>query len=112
MHAASCDLSNNPDVEESDESSPVHYHLPPSSQFKHIENFGKAISSDWTSWVQHTASYLNGEFVASQVFSSKSDLQEATKIYSIKAHQEFIVVASSKKLLVLRCKKAKECQCP
>ena len=29
----------------------------------------------------------------------------------IKAHQEFIVVASSKKLLILRCKKTKECQC-
>ena len=42
----------------------------------------------------------------------KSYLQEATKIYSIKAHQEFVVVASSKKLLVLRCKKAEECHCP
>ena len=38
-------------------------------------------------------------------------MQEATNIYSIKAHQEFVVVASSKKFLVLRCKKAKECQC-
>ena len=39
-------------------------------------------------------------------------MQEAAKIYSIKAHKEFVVVASSKKLLVLRCKKAEECQCP
>ena len=38
-------------------------------------------------------------------------MQEAAKIYSIRAHQEFVVVASSKKLLVLRCKKAEECQC-
>ena len=37
-------------------------------------------------------------------------MQEAAKIYSIKAHQEFVVVASSKKLFVLRCKKAEECQ--
>ena len=29
----------------------------------------------------------------------------------MKAHQEFVVVASSEKLLVLRCKKAEECQC-
>ena len=36
----------------------------------------------------------------------------AAKIYLIKAHQEFFVVASSKKFIVLRCKKAKECQCP
>ena len=37
---------------------------------------------------------------------------EAAKIYSIKAYQEFVVVASSKKLFVLRCKKAEECHCP
>ena len=61
--------------------------------------------------MQHSTSYSSGEFVVGQVFNSKSDLQEATKIYSIKAHQEFVVVASSKKLLVLRCKKAEECQC-
>ena len=39
-------------------------------------------------------------------------MQKAAKIYSIKAHQEYVVVASSKKLLVLRCKKAEECHCP
>ena len=53
--------------------------------------------------------HLSGEFVVDQVFNSKSALQEATKIYSIKAHKEFVVVASSKKLLVLICKKAEEC---
>ena len=73
-HAASCDLSNNPDAEEPDESSPVHYDLPPSFQFEHIENFGKHISSDWTPWVQHIAGYLRGEFLVGQVFNSKSDL--------------------------------------
>ena len=36
--AASCDVSNNPDVEEPDESSSVHYHLPPTPQFEHVEN--------------------------------------------------------------------------
>ena len=51
------------------------------------------------------------EFVVGQVFNSKSNLQEATKIYSIKAHQEFVVVGILKKLLVLRYKKAEECQC-
>ena len=95
-HATSCDVSNNPDVEELDESSPVHYHLPPSPQFEHVENFGNAISSDWTLWVQHTTGYSSGEFVADQVFSSKSNFQDVAKIYSIKAHQEFVVVASSK----------------
>ena len=61
--------------------------------------------------MQHTTSYSSGEFVVGYVFNSKSDLQKAAKIYSIKAHQEFVVVASSKKLLILRCKKAEEYQC-
>ena len=38
-------------------------------------------------------------------------MQEAAKIYLTKVHQEFVIFASSKKLLVLRCKKAEECQC-
>ena len=110
-HAAYCDVSNNPDVEESDESSPVHYHLRPTPQFEHVENLGNVISSGWTPWVQNTTGYSSGEFVVGQVFNCKSDLEEVAKIYSIKAHQEFVVVASSKKLLVLKCKKAEECQC-
>ena len=110
-HATSCDVSNSPNVEKPGESSPVHYHLPLTPQFEHVENLGNAISSGWTPWVQHNTSYSSGEFVVGPIFNSKYDLQEAAKIYSIKAHQEFVVVASSKKLLVLRCKKANECQC-
>ena len=110
-HAPSCDVSNNPDAETLDESSPVHYHLPPTPEFEHAKNLGNVISSAWTLWVQHSTGYSSREFVIDQVFNSKSDLQEAVKIYSIKAHQEFIIVASSKKLLILRCKKAEECQC-
>ena len=106
-----CDISNNPDAKTLDESSPVHYHLPPTPQFEHVENIGNAISSTWTPWVQHSTGYLSGEFVVGQFFNSQSDLQEVVKIYSIKAHQEFVVAASSKKLLVLRCKKTEECQC-
>ena len=105
VHVASCDLWNNPDVEEPDESFPVHYHLPPTPQFEHFENLGNVISSGWTPWVQHTTGYSSREFVAGQVFYSKYDLQEVAKIYSIKEHQEFVIVASPKKLLVLRCKK-------
>ena len=47
--------------------------------------------------MQHTTGYSSGEFVVGQILNSKSDLQEAAKIYSIKAHQKFVVVASSKK---------------
>ena len=96
-HTASCDVFNNLDVEELDESSPVHFHLPPTPQFEHVENLGNVISSGWTPWVQHTTGYSSEEFVVGQVFNSKSDLQEVAKIYSIKAHQEFFVVASLKK---------------
>ena len=106
-HAPSCDVSNNLDAETIDESSPIHYHLPPTPPFEHVENLGNAISSAWTPWVQHSTGYSSEEFVVGQVFNSKSNLQETAKIYSIKAHQEFVVVASSKKVLVLRCKKAK-----
>ena len=42
-HVASCAVSNNPDVEEPDESSNIHDHLPPSLQFEHVENFGNVI---------------------------------------------------------------------
>ena len=38
-------------------------------------------------------------------------MQYVVKLYSIKAHQQYVIVASSKKFLLLRCKKAKECQC-
>ena len=72
-HTTSCDVSNNLDAEEPNESSLVHYHLPPSPQFEHVQNFGNVISSDWTPWVQHTIGYSSGEFVAGQVFNSKSD---------------------------------------
>ena len=85
-YVACCDVSNNLDAEKSDESSPVQYHLPPLPQFEHVENFGNAISNDWTPWVKHTTGYSSGQFVAGQVFNSKSSLQEAAKIYSIKAH--------------------------
>ena len=61
--------------------------------------------------MKHTTRYSSEEFVVGQVFHSKSTLQEAANIYSIKAHQEFLVVVSSKKLIVLRCKKVEECQC-
>ena len=61
--------------------------------------------------MQYTTGYSSGEFVVGQVFNSKYDFQEAAKIYSIRAHQEFVVVVSSKKLLILRCKKAEKCQC-
>ena len=110
--APSCDVSNHPDDETSDEPSPVTYHLPPTPQFQHVENLDIVVASCWTPWVQHTTGNSSGEFVIGQVFNSKSDLQEAAKIYSIKAHQEYVVVAFSKKLLVLRCKKAEECHCP
>ena len=73
-HATFCDVSNNPDDEEPDESSSVHYHLPPTPQFEHVENLDNVFSSGWTPWVQHTTSYSSEEFVVSQVFNSKSYL--------------------------------------
>ena len=41
--APSFDVSNQPDDETLDESSPVHYHLPPTPQFEHIENLDNVL---------------------------------------------------------------------
>ena len=54
----------------------------------------------------------SGGFLVGKVFTSKVALQDVVKLYSIKVHQQYVVVASSKKLIVLRCKKAEECQYP
>ena len=111
MDVLSCDVSNNLDPEDPDERGTINYYLAPSPQFENVENFGNVVSSDWTPWVNYNTTNLSGEFVVDQVFSSKAALQDAIKLYSIKAHQQYVIVSSSKKLLVLRCKKAVECQC-
>ena len=86
-HALHCDVSNIAnDNEGPAESAPMQYHLPPTPCFKHVANIDIAISSGWTPWVQETTSYAIGEFVVGQFFNSKSELQEAAKIYSIRAH--------------------------
>ena len=87
--APSCDVSNHPDDETLDESSSVNCHLPLTPQFQHVENLDNAVASCWTPWVHHTTDYSSEEFVIGQLFNSKSDLQEAAKIYSIKTHQEY-----------------------
>ncbi|RVW14224.1 hypothetical protein CK203_096931 [Vitis vinifera] len=88
-----CDMSNNTDPKDPIEFSPVQYHSTPSLQFENVENIG-------------------GKFMVGQVFNSKANLQHAAKLYSISAHQEYIVVSSTTKLLVLRCKKTEQSQCP
>ena len=42
--------------------------------------------------MQHTTGYSSGEFEVDQVFNSKSYLQEVAKIYSIKAHQDYVFI--------------------
>ena len=64
VDVTTCDVSNNPDDEDLDESSPIRYHLAPSPQFENVENLGNVISSDWTPWVKHSTRYSSGEFVA------------------------------------------------
>ena len=61
--------------------------------------------------MNYNTANASGEFVVGQVFTSKVVLQDAVKLYSIKADQQYVIIAFSKKLLVLRCKKAEECQC-
>ena len=48
--------------------------------------------------MNHNTENSSGEFVVGHVFTSKATLQDAIKMYSIKAHQQYVVVASSKKI--------------
>ncbi|KAL6343010.1 hypothetical protein AAG906_017030 [Vitis piasezkii] len=109
-----CNLSNNPDTEDLDdpiELSPMQYHLAPSPQFENVENIGHVVSSEWTPWGNTLMGHPTREFIVGQIFNSKGDLQHAVKMYSINSHQEYIVLSSTKKLLVLRCKKDEQSQC-
>ena len=62
-------------------------------------------------WENTNIGNSGGEFMVGQVFNLKVDLQHAAKLYSISAHQKYVVVSSTTKLLVLRCKKAEQSQC-
>ena len=108
MDGPSCDVSNNPDPEDSKERGTVKYYLTPSPHLENVENIGNSVSS-WTPWVNYNTGNSSGEFLVGQVFNFKIASQDAVKLYSIKAHQQYKVVASSKKLLVLRCKKVEKC---
>ena len=76
-----------------------------------MENFGNVVSSDWILWVNYNTGNSSRGFLVSQVLTSKVALKDAAKLYSIKGYQQYVVVVSSKKLLVLRCKKVKKGQC-
>ena len=96
VDVSSCDVSHNPNHEDADERGIVNYYLAPSPQFENVENLGNVVSSDWNPWVNYNTTNSSGEFVVGQVFTSKAALQDAIKLYSIKAHQQYVVVASSK----------------
>ena len=64
----------------------INYYLAPSPQFENVENFGNVVPCDWTPWVNYNTANSSGEFVVGQVFSSKAALQDAEKLYSVKAH--------------------------
>ncbi|KAL6323216.1 hypothetical protein AAG906_029223 [Vitis piasezkii] len=110
-----CNLSNNPDTEDLDdpiELSPMQYHLAPSPQFENVEIIGHVVSSDWTPWGSTLTGHPIREFIVGQIFNSKGDLQHVVKMYSINLHQKYIVLSSTKKLLVLRYKKVEQSRCP
>ena len=90
----------------------MQYHLTPSPQFENSENSDHVVSSDWIPWGNTLTGYSIKEFIVGQIFNSKGDLQHAIKMYSINLHQDYIVLSSTKKLLVLKCKKFKQSQCP
>nr|CAN83615.1 hypothetical protein VITISV_011368 [Vitis vinifera] len=68
------------------------------------------VVSDWTPWKNPNLGNVDGELSIGQIFSSKLDFQLAMKMFSIKSHQEFTIYRSNASVLVLKCKKAPECQ--
>nr|CAN68701.1 hypothetical protein VITISV_026014 [Vitis vinifera] len=68
------------------------------------------VVSDWTPWKNPNLGNVDGELSIGQIFSSKLDFQLAMKMFSIKSHQEFTVYRLNASVLVLKCKKAPECQ--
>ena len=84
--------------------------MPPTPQFLNMDDAINCVVSDWTPWKNLTLGNVDGELSIGQIFSSKSDLQHAVKMFSIKSHQEFIVYKSNASVLVFKCKKAQECQ--
>ena len=70
-----------------------------------MEDFGNVVLSEWTPWVNHNTTNSSRESVVGRGFTSKAALKNAIKLYSIKARQQYVVVASSKKLLVLRIRR-------
>ena len=96
MDMSSCIVSNNLDPEDLDMRGNVKYYLTPLPQFENVKNFCTVVSSDWTPWVNYNTINSSGEFLVGHVFTSKVALQDVVKLYSIKAHQQYVVVASSK----------------
>ena len=98
MDVPSSNVSNNLDPEDPYERGTINYSLAPLPRFENVENFGNVVSSYLTPWVNYDITKSSGEFVVGQVFTSKVALQYVVKLYSIKAHQQYVVVASSKKI--------------
>ena len=71
----SCDASNNPFPEDLEERGTVNYYLAPLFQFENVEGF-KSLDS----MVNYNTASSSGEFVVSQVFTSKAALKDAIKL--------------------------------
>ena len=84
--------------------------MPPTPQFLNMDEAINCVVNDWTPWKKPTLGNIDGELSIGQIFPSKSYLQHAVKMFSIKSHQEFTVYRSNASVLVLKCKKILECQ--
>ena len=89
---------------------PVSYHMPPTPQFFNMDGAINCVVSDWTPWEKPTLGNIDGELSIGQIFPSKTYLQYVVKMYSIRSHHEFNVYKSNANVLVLKCKKAPNCQ--
>ena len=89
---------------------PVSYHMPHTPQFFNKDVAINCVVSDWTPWENPTLGNIDGELSIDQIFPSKEYLQHVVKMYSIRSHHEFNVYKSNVSVMILKCKKAQDCQ--
>ncbi|KAL6560408.1 hypothetical protein OROGR_003967 [Orobanche gracilis] len=85
------------------------YEDAPGDEFTNIDRINDAVADVVIPRQESCKPNDSGELYVGQRFNSKDELQTAVKVYSLKAHQQYQVLHSSRKLWELKCKLAPSC---
>lgn len=103
MDGKGCNISNNPNLEDLEklvESSLIQYHLAPSSQFENIKKIGQDIVVEpYKETLLRDIQVKSSQFYK---FLIQSRFAMCYIMYFINSYQEYIIVSSTKKLLLLK----------